>query len=214
MARPTNESKLKQENALLKKQIQEILEKLNNSEAETNSSADVTLANKFTDEERTDIEIHPNKRIKVYSLCDGMMVLHAGDSRSITSNKYQFPYFGFMNSIKYSDLELILQWQPTFVQKGYFYIDDINVIYNHSLQDIYKQMIDVNTMKNFLSLSTSQIKEVFPKLPDGVKYNLTEILANKIFNNENIDMNKVDIISNLSGVDIRQKGKTYHEIQE
>lgn len=194
------QSELLKENAELRKQLalhnQDIVQK---------------TVSKFQYKEYVDI--NPTKRIPVVSLRIGVLNLPTGDPRSF-ARKYRFGKFGETQLINYSDLADILHWKLDYAKKGYIYIDDPDVVSNFGLVDLYQNLIDKNKIENILQYSIKELIDIYSKLPNALQITIADLVAQKIFNGENIDLNKVAAMSKICGFDIQAKGTYLKNIDE
>jgi hypothetical protein len=161
------------------------------------------------------VEIPLNKRIPVISLYDGILVLTT-DKRG-SGKPFEFKKFGTIIHINYSDLVEILHYQKRFAEEGLFYINDKNVISNNGLQDVYEKILDKKMIDNILSLNKSELNEVFNNTTEAQRDIIVSIIINKIRNNEDIDLNKVDMLSKIYKrdiIDIANEGVFKEEKEE
>jgi hypothetical protein len=178
-------------------ELKEMIKGLLNSQ---NKSKEVILKTSEEVVQQEYVEIPLNKRIPVISLYDGILVLTT-DKRG-SGKPFEFKKFGTIIHINYSDLVEILHYQRRFAEEGLFYINDKNVISNNGLQDVYKNILDKKMIDNILSLNKSELNEVFNNTTEAQRDIIVSIIINKIRNNEDIDLNKVDMLSKIYKRDI------------
>jgi len=151
------------------------------------------------------VEIHPNKRIKVISLYDGVLTLTTGDGGQ--GKPYIFRHFGDAHNITYSDLSEILHYHFSFAQKGYFYICDKDVIYNHNLTDVYNQIMNKETIDNLLDMDQKEMIDLFNYTNDFQREVIVSMISLKLAKNEELDLNKVDAIERAYSIKTGTKFK-------
>jgi len=156
-------------------------------------------------------EIHSSKRIKVISLTDGILVLTTAQYGQ--GKPYQFDKFGETKNIIYADLADILHYQNRFAEMGLFYICDDNVIANHGLYDIYQNLLSKEIIEKLLDYNRKEMVELFNNSTEMQKEQIVSIIARKIANGEDIDLNKVDALSRIYTRSIVEIAEEYKQIQ-
>jgi hypothetical protein len=156
-------------------------------------------------------EVSPNKRIKIISLFDGILVLTTGQYGQ--GKPYTFNKYGETKNIIYSDLSEILHYQNRFAEMGLFYICDDNVISNHGLYDSYQKLLSKEIIDNLLDYNRQEMNELFKNSTDMQKEQIASIIARKIANEEDVDLNKVDVLSKLYGHNITNMAENYKQIK-
>jgi hypothetical protein len=177
----------------LKEMVKGLLNSQNKSKEVVSKTSEEVIQQEY-------VEIPLNKRIPVISLYDGILVLTT-DKRG-SGKPFEFKKFGTIIHINYSDLVEILHYQKRFAEEGLFYINDKNVISNNGLQDVYERILDKKMIDNILSLNKSELNEVFNNTTESQRDIIVSIIINKIRNNEDIDLNKVDMLSKIYKKDI------------
>lgn len=182
---------LKKENAELKSQLQSILDKLSSLETQKEDTISNTKTD-IADEVENYKEINPLKPIKVVSLTDGGVSLKTNASGS--GKIFRFDKFGHSLSITYSDLQDIIATDRSFIENGYVYICDEDVIRNNYLDDYYNKFLTVDNITNILSFSKNDIVDMVSNTTEAIQETIISLIVRKINNNEYVDMNKVDAI--------------------
>lgn len=156
-----------------------------------------------TKEEGTIIPMH--KIIKVVSLYHGVLNLKTSSSDQTTI--FKFNHFGDEQPIFYSDLVKAISIQQRFFKDGFCMILDKEVVKAHYLTDAYKNLLNREQIEGFLDFSEQEITIKYPKLTEQQKMSVLESIAIKINAKENIDMNKVDVLSSVSKQDLYDLAK-------
>jgi hypothetical protein len=196
-----NIEQLKNENQQLKSELDEIKKMLLNLNLNQNQSQ--VVAQKQTvikNIEEDDPEIRQNKYIKVISLNFGKLVLSTegrGQGKIFTFNK-----FGEVKNIIYSDLANLIHHQQSFAEQGRFYILDKQVVKNHGLVEYYDKLMTKEMIDNILNHNRDEIISLFTNATDAQKETIVNILIKKIVNGEDVDINKIDILSRIWGQNI------------
>lgn len=145
-----------------------------------------------------------NEIIKVVSLTRGILSL------SYNGKHTQFTRFGEVKRMIYSDVMALLTENREFAKAGYFYIYSPAAIHFNNFESEYEKILSYEDIENICSKSSEELTRIFAKdklgnyiniTPEQVE-TITKRIADKIYSEEHIDMNKVAIISNLTGVNI------------
>lgn len=196
-----NDKNLEKENKQLRTELDEIKKMLLNLTQNQQYPQSTPVVEKYvesTDED--DSEIKQNKYIKVMSLNFGKLVLSTegkGQGKIFIFNK-----FGDVRNIIYSDLANLIHHQQSFAEQGRFYIFDKQVVKNHGLIEYYNKFMTKEMIENILDNNRESIINLFNNTPEAQKETIVNILIKKIINGEDIDINKVDIISRIYGQNI------------
>jgi len=197
-------SELLNEIRSLKGEIEKIKEKTVDLE-----NADLNVSNPVFDsdfEEVEEIEIPLNASIKVMSLIPYELNITTegyGKGRPYTFRKY-----GEVKRIIYSDLNQIIETNRHHLEAGRFIILSKKVVQKHGLEDIYsgilsKEKIDViligliegkvkeNDVLSLLKSSNAQQQE-----------NIINMIIDKQIAGESVDLNLLDKMARMTGIDI------------
>lgn len=197
------EEQLRQENTQLRSELDEIKKMLTDltkkQNNETSPKKDVKKES-IQKEELQEFEIRPNKYIKVISLTYGILVLSTepmGNGKVFVFNK-----FGETKNIIYSDLAEVLHCYQSFAESGKFYIADKNVVFNHGLMEFYKNILTKEMIETLFDNSQEQVIDLFKNATNSQRETIVSIIADRLLNNQEIDLNKVNAISKIYGKDI------------
>ena len=183
----------------LKTMLQQVLSQNNNINSNEIKKENI-IVGKIIDETEYK-EVSPTKRIKVISLTDGILNLSTGQN----GLPYRFPHFGFSQTITYSDLEKIIVYCNSFAHKGAFYVCDDTAVANNGLADVYKNILDLDGMKNLFKKSEQEVRDIFSQLTPFQQEVIVNILRMKLAKKEPVDMNKIHVISQIVGRDITEQ---------
>ncbi len=117
---------------------------------------------------------------------------------------YNFTNYGQVQSIIYEDLAKIIHNNERFAREGYFLILDPRVVKIHNLEEQYSKIVDKKTIDNILNLDVNSIQNIVSKTSPHIKNTIVATVVEKILNNEQVDLNKVNVISVSSGKDINE----------
>lgn len=147
-------------------------------------------------------EINPNKQIMVMSLCYGVLSL-TDDSGMRTLLK--FSEYGETRPVLYSTLLDIVNSNLRFAQTGRFYILDKDAVYHLGLSEYYKTLIPREIIDNILTYSLNSIEGIMKSINKEQTDTLIRMLIDRVYNGEDVDINKIVFIGKLANVDIMEK---------
>ena len=154
-------------------------------------------------------DIPMNAYIRVMSLFPGHLNLSTQE-RGL-GKVFRFENFGSMKRMLYSDLIDVLEAYSKFANAGYFIILDPRVIRNHGLEDAYAKVLTKEKIESIIS-GSSDAHELFSACNARQQNLIVSMLIEKIRDNpESVDLNMIDRISRLAGVDIAKKAAESRE---
>lgn len=196
-----DDNMLKKENELLKNELEEIKKMLFNlTQNPQHIQPEYTIEKTENLVEDDDFEIRPNKYIKVMSLNFGKLVLTTegkGQGKVFTFNK-----FGDVKNIVYADLANLIHHSQSFAEQGRFYIFDKNVVRNHGLVEYYNKFMTKEKIEHILDENRDEVISLFTNTTEAQRESIVNILIKKIIDGEDVDINKVDIISRIYGKNV------------
>lgn len=188
------EKQLENEVMELKNMMQKILE--NQNAIKDTPKPLVTID--YVEEDEEDIPF--NKLIKVMSLTNHRLTLSTeGYGRGTL---YNFVEFGEVQPIVYSDLSKIIHNNPTFTRQGAYFIMNSLVVKKKGLTNFYEKILDKDSILNILNLEDEKIISMFKNTTKKIQDTIVSILVNKLVQDEYVDLNKLQVISNVYGQDI------------
>lgn len=149
----------------------------------------------------------PDDMIRIQSLTKGELCLNVGSRTVISFSKY-----GDIKPVLYSELMSIVNSNRSFAETGAFYIIDDASVYYLGLSRFYNDILSYEQIDSLDSWSDDMIRDIIPKIPDRQKEVISLLLATKMFNDERVDRNKVDLISKYCNIDIVGKAREMREI--
>ena len=157
------------------------------------------------DYDEDEIEISPQKYIKVISLTPGQLnlsTLPGGKGKNVS-----FESFGQQKRILYSTLVDIMDTSPGFLERGNYYIADKKVIRKHGLDEIYDKLLTKEVIENILSKSMSDEDTaiLYKSANKTQQATIIDLIVHKLMSGTDVDMNMVSNISKISGIDIMKR---------
>lgn len=154
-------------------------------------------------------EIKMTDYIKVMSLFSGHLNLSTQE-RGL-GKVFRFENFGTTKRMLYSELIDILEVHSKFVEAGYLIILDPRVIRNHGLEDAYTKILTKEKIERIIA-GQSDAHELFAACNPKQQELIVSMLVEKLRDAPDaIDLNVVDKIARLSGVDIAKKARESRE---
>jgi len=133
--------------------------------------------------------------------------------------KYKFTKFGDVKFILYQDLISMMEMYPHFLENGYFYIDNPDVIKRHGKTEIYSKILDKVKIDQLLECKDVNAANLYRFASVNQRRMLDEFIIGKIRDSSEdvsklFDMNVIREISLLAGYDIVKKASEAKDILE
>lgn len=202
---------LKKANDELKNQLDTLMKMM---ESFTQKEKDLIVENHEKIDENNSTEFleepNPGKMIRIVSLCRGSLNM---DEDNTGRGLIHFDKYGETKTVLYSSLVNIVNNNRKFAEKGLFYILDKSAVYYLGLQDVYKKIITNDVIDNILNYDDVDIVKIINNTEPTQIQTMANNLVDKIYYGANLDLNKVQLISNESGIDIMGKVKQMKEFE-
>lgn len=199
----------KQQNEINAKLL-EMLTNLTSKKAEqpvnTVQKQDVAAVRKNYDNLR---QPRPDAMIRLQSLTKGELCLNVNGSVAINFDKY-----GDIKPVLYSELMNIVNNNRRFAEEGAFYImDDASVKYL-GLSRYYDNILSYDEIESLESYSDDELRTIITKISDFQKDVVSLVFANRIYNDEQVDRNKIEVISKACEIDIAKRAREMKQIAD
>ena len=199
----------KQQNEINAKLL-EMLTNLTSQKAEqpvnTVQKQDVKVVRKNYDNLR---QPRPDAMIRLQSLTKGELCLNVNGSVAINFDKY-----GDIKPVLYSELMNIVNNNRRFAEEGAFYImDDASVKYL-GLSRYYDNILSYDEIESLESYSDDELRTIVTKISDFQKDVVSLVFANRIYNDEQVDRNKIEVISKACEIDIAKRAREMKQIAD
>lgn len=199
----------KQQNEINAKLL-EMLTNLTAQKAEqpvnTMQKQDVEVVRKNYDNLR---QPRPDAMIRLQSLTKGELCLNVNGSVAINFDKY-----GDIKPVLYSELMNIVNNNRRFAEEGAFYImDDASVKYL-GLSRYYDNILSYDEIESLESYSDDELRTIVTKISDFQKDVVSLVFANRIYNDEQVDRNKIEVISKACEIDIAKRAREMKQIAD
>ena len=186
------EAKFKEENDLLKQQIEQMQAML--QQLISQQSAPVAQSVQEEDSEQQKEEIPLTKRIKVTSITTGGVNLKT--SYDSGARKFRLEHLGQTKAIQYEYLIDCINTDRWLFEDGLVYINDPQVVEEQLLEEEYKKFLTPDKIQNILSFDVETIKQMVSNSTREIQETICSVVIDKINDGENIDLNKVYAIGN------------------
>lgn len=130
---------------------------------------------------------------EVISLTYG--ILNLATEGNGLGNVYRFTEFGETQLIPLTDLKLILKNNKQFAIDGRFHISNQDLIKTYGLTTAYKKIIKQDIFIELFNLPKNTFLKTFSEIPETQKRIFADLLVSKIYNDEEVDLNIVDLVS-------------------
>ena len=199
----TEIAELKKENEELKKNMESLMEKMAQL-LEVKAETPVKESIPEEDDSLKYKEPDANKQVRLVSMYYGVLTLCNSANRN-SAKTLKFSKFGEIKSVLYHDLVDYVNNEHKFAEQGYFYILDKAAVYYLGLSSEYEKLVSPEFINNIMSYTEVEIHDVVSTMTPVQQDNLVEVLSNRMFRGESMDMNKIDIINKITGKNIQNK---------
>ena len=199
------EESIDQEKEELKIRLRQLEEKINSFLSAPNQ-------NIVTVEKTTESTLTSDDYINVISLI--FIPLTISTLGLGKGHKFDFSYFGQIKSILYGDIVGIIENQQSFLENGYFYIMDKRVIRRHGLDEIYNKILNKEKIDEILTWKKDVAIPLYESAPQAQREMINTALILKIIEGEKIDLNVIDAISRIGGVNLVEKASYTKDLLE
>ena len=189
------EAKFKEENDLLKQQIEQMqamLQQLMSQQQSAPVAQSVLEDDGFVEEQKEEIPL--TKRIKVTSITTGGVNLKT--SYDSGARKFRLDGLGQTKAIQYEYLADCINVDRWIFEDGLVYINDPQVVEEQLLEEEYKKFLTPDKIQNILSFDVDTIKQMVSNSTREIQETICSVVIDKINAGENIDLNKVYAIGN------------------
>lgn len=151
----------------------------------------------------------PDELIKVMSLRYGVLNLNVNDHLALRLDKYCE-----IKPVLYSNLIDIVNQNRSFAEYGYFYILDDRAVYHLGLSNAYKSLVSGDIMNHIDEYSKEQIENILKNVRKEQKDTILYNLSLRLYNDEQVDVNKIKFIGDICGVDIFANVREMHNLDK
>ena len=127
---------------------------------------------------------------------------------------FSFPKFGSVKNIVYGDLADIIHNHQKFAEEGRFYVFNKQVVINHGLVEHYEKFMTKEMIEKILDYDKDKMVDLFTNATKTQRETIAQILIKRIKQGEDIDLNKVDIISRLYGQNLYEIANEYTRLED
>lgn len=194
----TTTTNLEKENAELKAKLEEMMKFIENMGADKAEKNDTS-----TTLENTSLEMRT--LLNITSLSTGGINLKT----SINDNgrTFRLERLGQTIPITYEDLVNCINCDRWIFEDGLVYINNEQAVRENYLEENYKNFLTIDKIANILDFDREIISNMISNTTKEIQNTICVLIADKINKNEDIDMNKVNIIEKVCGIDIRELAK-------
>ena len=160
-----------------------------------------------------DTKLQPDDYVNVMSLIPYNLNLSTKEGGQ--GNVKKFTKFGEVKRILYRDLVEIMEVHRNFLESGYFYIMNPQLVRFHGLDDVYSKILTKEKMENILSAQADNVIDLYTSANEGQQEIIIQLLIEKVRDNpDSVNLNVIDRISRISKVDIAKKADEAREAEK
>lgn len=128
-------------------------------------------------------------------------------------NLKKFTKFGEVKQIMYKDLVEMMEVNSSFLEAGYFYILNPEVIRKHGLGEVYSKILTKEKIEEVMGSNSEECLLLYNSANEKQQEIIVELLIDKLRDNpESVNLNVVDKISRVSKINITQKAEDAREL--
>ena len=125
---------------------------------------------------------------------------------------YRFEKFGQIKKIIYSDLVDILEVDAGFMEEGAFIVLNPKVVRTHGLDEIYSKILTKEKIEQILD-GTDENLALFANTNKRQQEIIIDLVIEKLIQNPaGLDLNMIDKLSRLSGVNISERAENSRKL--
>jgi hypothetical protein len=157
-----------------------------------------------------EVVISPTEYIKVMSLLPYRLNLCTKEKGQ--GKVFKFDKFGQVKKILYTDLLDILEVNSNFLEAGYFVILNPKVVRAHGFDELYSNVLTKDKIEQIL-LGTDESVALYTSASETQRKTIIDIIEQKLIENpDSLNLNFVDKISRISGINLAQKADEAREM--
>ena len=140
-----------------------------------------------------------NRLIRFINLSTGKIVLKGSTTWVIDK---QFDYRDFLET----EASIIVANMPNTIAQGFVYIADADFVESHNLVEVYRHILDDNTLKTLFDRDYKHVVDLFKSCSDAQKLIIFDMINERIEQGIDVDANIVAQIEKLSGKKFVREG--------
>jgi hypothetical protein len=193
------------ENEILRKELEDLRSMVKTMlENQTSKTSDKTTdVNDVYYDIEEELNINPNKMVKIVSMVIGGLNLRANN------NTLYFPKFGDSAKVPFEELRTIVRNHDDLARSGAFVITDAIAVKGLYLEDEYEHILGVKKMEVIIDLPANEIVSVLKGASKIQRDTILQTIIRGIPSGDNryTDYNKIKAISDYVGQDITELAK-------
>lgn len=163
--------------------------------------------------EKTKTKVQLDEYVPVMSLLPYKLILSTKENG--TGDTKRFTKFGEIKNIMYKDLVEIMEVQRSFLEAGYFYILNPDVIRQHGLDEVYSKILTKEKIEEILNTNSESCIDLYNSTNEEQQKIIVELFIDRIKSNpESVNLNTVDRISRISKTDILKRAEESKTLEE
>lgn len=115
---------------------------------------------------------------------------------------YTFTKFGEEQAIPYDDVKKIVKNNKSFIEGGYVFINDDEIIASQKLTNVYKKLLSADKIMNLFNENKKDFSNIYGEMTQIQKEIFRDVIYTKLNNNEDVDMNIIQVVNEALNIDI------------
>lgn len=145
------------------------------------------------------VPTNESRLIRFINLSTGKIVLKGSTTWVIDK---QFDYRDFLET----EASIIVANMPKTISQGFVYIADADFVASHNLAEIYRHILDDNTLKTLFDRDYKHVVDLFKSCSDAQKLIIFDMISDRLEQGIEVDANIVTQIEKLSGKKFVREG--------
>lgn len=145
------------------------------------------------------VPTNENRLIRFINLSAGKIVLKGSTTWVIDK---QFEYRDFLET----EASLIVANMPKTIAQGLVYIADADFVASHNLSEVYRHILDNNTLKTLLDKDSKHVIDLFKSCSDAQKMIIFDMINDRLEQDIEVDANIIAQIEKISGKKFVREG--------
>lgn len=167
-----------------------------------------SIVDRYADEDIPDAP-RSDEMILVCSLCRGELNLKNGRGGILKFSRY-----GEIRPVMYSQLVDVVNSNRGFAEAGDFYVTNPAAVYHLGLREAYKHIYPLEVLNNIENYDSDEITEILNSMCKQQKKTVVINIVTKLYNDEDVNQNKVKLIARLCDVDIHEMVRMMHTVDD
>jgi len=145
------------------------------------------------------LQIDRNELVPCRNATDGQLIYKSKKTSEIVT----WSDYGDVEFIEVGELLTMKASQPKFLTDVWLVIDDEEVVEYLNLQEVYKNLADIDDIESLFAKSPTELREITVKLPKGLKETVATKARKMIESGDLYDTRKINVLEQTLNIDLK-----------